>query len=350
MAFPKVIVRGEKFLNSYPRNTTIWYWLSYGTCLATIALTKLVLKTCYSTTLNGYQNIEEALQRSDSEKRGIITVMNHMSMVDDPFLWGVFPLRMYSKLSRIRWGLGADNICFANKPMSWFFSLGKVLSTVRFGRGIFQGSIDASIKLLSDKNQPSWVHVFPEGFILQLHSPHANSMRYFKWGVARMILESDVTPIVVPMFSTGFENITPEDKKMARGKIIPGGYGNAINVSMGKAIDDDVIENYRARWRELCKKYADPNCPDDLNDNLKYGNEAEKLRSELANDIREHVLEIRHTIRKLPAEDQRFKSPLWWKKFNQTNGLVAPDIHVVGQNFAKLSNQKNVDVPKVKDN
>ncbi|CAI4869282.1 CRB_1a_G0057390.mRNA.1.CDS.1 [Saccharomyces cerevisiae] len=155
-----------------------------------------------------------------------------MSMVDDPLVWATLPYKLFTSLDNIRWSLGAHNICFQNKFLANFFSLGQVLSTERFGVGPFQGSIDASIRLLSPddtldlewtphsevssslkkaysppiiRSKPSWVHVYPEGFVLQLYPPFENSMRYFKWGITRMILEATKPPIVVPIFATGFE-------------------------------------------------------------------------------------------------------------------------------------------------
>ena len=41
------------------------------------------------------------------------------------------------------------NICFSNVFQSWFFNLGKILGTKRFGEGPFQGSLDAAIRILS---------------------------------------------------------------------------------------------------------------------------------------------------------------------------------------------------------
>lgn len=45
--------------------------------------------------------------------------------------------------------MDAHNICFSNKALSWFFNLGKILGTKRFGEGPFQGSLDAAIRILS---------------------------------------------------------------------------------------------------------------------------------------------------------------------------------------------------------
>lgn len=374
MSFPDVISRGDEFLSQYPRTDYFWQLASHGTCLLAVGVSKLVLNTFYNVKLNNLDRLENAVKRTEVENRGLMTVMNHMSVVDDPFIWGVFPWRMYRDLDQIRWCLGAHNVCFQNKFFSTFFSLGKVLSTERFGGGPFQGSIDASIRLLSPddtldlewtphrieavhsseeansipksgnitkyvapvaRTKPSWVHVYPEGFVLQLQPPFSNSMRYFKWGITRLILESTKAPIVVPMFSTGFEKVAPES---SAGTIIerylPRNLGAEIEINIGNPIDDSIIENYRKEWTSLCSKYFDPKNPSDLSYELKYGKEAEDLRSRLAAELREHVAKIRHEERKFPIEDERFKSPAWWKRYTQTEGASDPDVQFIGLNWA----------------
>lgn len=375
MSLPDVLSRGDDFLAQYPRQSTFWQYASHGVCLLTVGVSKLVLSTCYNTKLNNFHRLEDAIDRSVKENRGLMTVMNHMSVVDDPFIWGVFPWRIYRDLDQIRWCLGAHNVCFQNKVFSTFFSLGKVLSTERFGGGPFQGSIDASIRLLSPddtldlewtphcieplktpdlvkkikndyippvaRSKPSWVHVYPEGFVLQLLPPHSNSMRYFKWGITRMILESTKAPIVVPIFSTGFEKIAPES---AAGTLIerylPRNFGAEINVTVGNPIDDNILESYRKEWRLLVEKYHDPKHSTDLTEELKTGQEAQDLRSRLAEELRAHVSKIRHEERSFPEEDPRFKSPLWWKRYTETEGASDPEVKFIGKNWAIRRLQK----------
>lgn len=371
MSLPDVLARGDDFLREFPRHNSIWQSFSQATCLFAVGVSKLILFTCYNVKLNNFEKLETAIYKSKLENRGLMTVMNHMSVVDDPFIWGVFPWRIYKDLDQIRWCLGAHNICFQNSFFTYFFSLGKVLSTERFGAGPFQGSIDATIRLLSPddtldlewtphvsmdnkpksislskrimkdyippiaRSRPSWVHVYPEGFVLQLMPPHSNSMRYFKWGVTRMILESTKAPIVVPIFSSGFEKIAPEsaaDTLIER--YLPRNFGSNINVTIGNPIDDKIIDSYRFEWLKLVEKYYDPKCSTDLSWELKYGKEAQNLRSRLAAELREHVANIRHIECNFPQEDERFKSPSWWKRYTETEGLSDPDIQFIGQNWA----------------
>lgn len=387
MSFPDVLHRGDEFLSEYPWTNPLWKTAAHGTCLLAVGVSKFMLNTFYNVKLSGYEKLEKAIERSKNENRGLMTVMNHMSVVDDPFIWGVFPWKMYTDFDQIRWCLGAHNVCFQNAFLSTFFSLGKVLSTVRFGGGPFQGSIDASIRLLSPddtldlewtshcevppnnnktnngsnilnkletkdgnvvkylapvaRSRPSWIHVYPEGFVLQLQPPYENSMRYFRWGITRLILESTKSPIVVPIFSTGFEHIAPESSAGTMiERYLPRNMGAEINVTVGSAIDDSVIDQYRKEWLELCQKYYDPSNPTDLSWELKYGEEAQNLRSRLAAELRSHVAKIRHEERKLPLEDERFKSPEWWTRYTKTEGASDPDVKFIGQNWAIRRLQK----------
>ncbi|CCD23609.1 lysophosphatidylcholine acyltransferase NDAI_0B05760 [Naumovozyma dairenensis CBS 421] len=379
MSFPDVLRNGDDFLKQYPRQSRIWTILSYGTSLITVSLSKLFLHTFYSIKVNNFEVLEKAVQTAENENRGIMTMMNHMSMVDDPTFWAAFPLRLYRQKENIRWCLGAENICFQNKFLGYMFSLGQVLSTKRFGVGPFQGSIDAAIRLLSPddslesltwrpskgineslkqqqnsssltnppirRNKPSWVHVYPEGFVLQLHPPYSNSMRYFKWGITRMILESTKPPVIVPIFTTGFENIISEESEESFLKQLWKSFGTEINITIGDPLDNKLIDNFRNEWNQLVEKYFDPENPTNLSTRLKYGEEAQDLRSRVAAELRNHVAKIRHDVRNLPKEDPRFQSPAWWKKYTSSEGKSDPDVKFIGKNWAikRLQNILNIE-------
>ncbi|CCC70830.1 hypothetical protein NCAS_0F03460 [Naumovozyma castellii] len=377
MTFPDVLKRGDEFLKEYPRQSRMWRFLSYSTCLITLGFSKLIMSTFYNVKVNNLDKLQDALKRAEKENRGIMTIMNHMSTVDDPTFWAAFPWKLYNwNPDNVRWCLGAENICFSNKLLGYFFSLGQVLSTKRFGVGPFQGSIDASIRLLSPddtinmnwtpwgqvkeyfapagyqppvkRNKPAWVHVYPEGFVLQLHPPYANSMRYFKWGITRMVLEATRPPIVVPIFTTGFENIINEGSKESFFKQIWKSIGTEINVTIGDPLDDSIINLVREEWDDLVKKFYDPEKPTDLSTRLKYGEEAQQLRSKVAAILRDNVAKIRDQERKFPPEDPRFKSPAWWKRFTTTEGKSDPDVKFIGQNWAirRLQTFLNIDEKK----
>ncbi|XP_025830289.1 tafazzin homolog isoform X5 [Agrilus planipennis] len=96
----------------------------------------------------------------------IITVSNHHSCFDDPGLWG------------------------------------KCIPVIR-GNGVYQDAVDFCIERLA---KGEWVHIFPEGKV----NVTKENMR-LKWGVGRMIYEAPVTPIVIPIWHIGMDEVLPND-------------------------------------------------------------------------------------------------------------------------------------------
>lgn len=412
MSYPDVLRRGEDFLSDYPR--TLWWWnyASHATCFGMIMGSKFLLNVLYKPEVHHVDKLDAALARARAENRALLTVMNHMLVVDDPCFYAALPLRFHTDIDTIRWGFGAHNICFSNAALSWFFNLGRILGTKRFGEGPFQGSIDAAIRILSPddtldlefspgvkaeqptliqevnglkapqparglfsslfpqpdvhqlvkkvapsaeaqnvlmrplpfiRTKTSWFHVFPEGFVLQLEEPYNNSMRYFKWGVARLVLEATRAPIVMPIFAYGFEKIAPENAASEGIKRwLPSNLGAEVHITFGDPIDDEKIEGYRAKWRKLVKRFADPKNPNDMPERLRSGKEAQALRSDIAADLRDAVLAIRETTGHFRPEDPRFRSPAYWKEYTNLEGMSDPAVKFIGQNWAIKRLQKHL--------
>lgn len=370
MSLQQVLDRGDDVLRDFPRDSKWWNLASQATCWLAVGFSKSVLNVFYHPKVHGVENLDSALQKSRDENRGLLTVMNHMSVVDDPFIWGMLPWRFYADLDDIRWGLAASNLCFASKPASYFFSLGKVFGTDRFGGSPFQNAIDAMVRVMSPddtldltydgteitnriwldehrgwkkakesyvspviRTKPSWVHVFPEGYVLQLQEPFNNSMRYFKWGITRIILESTRQPVIVPMFGHGFEKIAPEaDYDGIVNRLLPSNIGSDVNLYVAEPIDDSIIHKYRLEWLNLVKKYGKGG--DDLTDELKFGKKAQELRSRLASELRQHIARIRHDIAGFPREDSRFSDHKWWNEYTKSEGGSDPEVEFVGLNWA----------------
>lgn len=379
MSLQGVLQRGDDHLSEYPRTSPWWNYASKLTCMAAVGYAKLVLNSIYKVEVKGLENLDLALKRSQEENRGIVSVMNHMSMVDDPFVWGCLPWSYYRDVDHIRWCLGAKNVCFKGTFLSYFFSLGKILPTERFGVGPFQPSIEGAIRLLSPddtlnliydgsdevnkkwlsykredyievpnllakkiqqdyinpviRSKPSWVHIFPEGFVLQLQPPFNNSMRYFRWGVSRMVLEATRQPIVVPIFSHGFEKIAPEsEKKTLRERYLPNNFGSTVKVFIGEPINDEIIQKYRTEWLALVEKFN--RGAQDLNDKLKFDDKVKDLRSRLSSELRRHVLKIRDATGEFAPEDERFKEHKFWTQYTRSEGVSHPDVKFVGLNWA----------------
>ncbi|KAL1625170.1 Lyso-phosphatidylcholine acyltransferase [Neofusicoccum ribis] len=147
----------------------------------------------------------------------------------------------------------------------------------------------------------AWVHIFPEG---KVHQKEDRTMRYFKWGVARLILESEPCPDVVPIWVEGPEQIMHEAREFPRFLPRP---GKTVNVTFGERVDvEKVFGDLRERWRRLRDKDGGSEGLEVgvLSEGLKHGKEAVELRKECTMRVREEVLKVRRS-RGLPDEDPK---------------------------------------------
>ncbi|KAK7966986.1 Bctaz1 [Apiospora aurea] len=261
------------------------------------------LNTVETTGLDRFLELLDKRKDVDKRERGLITAVVTYRM-DDPIMWGILPARYAFNPTNLRWGLGAHDICFKNKALSTFFSLGQVLPTHRASYsphgGAFQATIPQAIRLLSAQpfgslqpgsldeasskalgaadihdpftsgdgltystdgndsfvapsiyaqNRLAWVHIFPEGCI---HQHQSMTMRYFKWGVARLILESEPMPDMLPMFIDGTQNIMSEERTFPR--FLPRG-GHKFHITFGELLDmEATFGDLRRKWQELVRK------------------------------------------------------------------------------------------------
>ncbi|KAI9762973.1 MAG: hypothetical protein M4579_000036 [Chaenotheca gracillima] len=356
--------------------------------MSTIALASKAF--LYGASTSEVHGLEEFLQILDERRevdqrdRGLITVSNHVSIVDDPLIWGALPLRYAFSPTNLRWSLGSYDIVFKNKPLTTFFTLGQVLPTHRrtFSPhgGLFQPTVTECIRLLSrpvqsrsqaeppdvshreisdpfahpntipqntyytttgtdsflspslshpHRNAHAWIHIFPEGRIHQ-HPTHA--LRYFKWGVARLILESDPLPRVVPMWIEGPEEIMHESRTFPRFLPRPGKH---VKVVFGREVDTEgVFGGLRREWQELVARdrasgaldriasgrdgqaeHTDPRTAhvgSELSPRLKYGDEAVRLRIEVTRRVRDEILKLRKGAG-WPDEDPKAGFPETWR-------------------------------------
>ncbi|KAG2051311.1 hypothetical protein BDR06DRAFT_990468 [Suillus hirtellus] len=206
--------------------------LSTATITATGLLCKAFLNSgLCSITVSNLHILLDAL-RNDERRRhgqGVVTVANHISTLDDPLAWGTLPIELYLNSNTTRWSLGASEIMFTNPLFSAFFRKGQVLETFR-GKGIFQPSVDIAIKRL---NEGHWVHLFGEGKVNQPPDyPRTNGVARlprFKWGVGRILMETAVPPLIIPMWLTGFDKLMPEHRSF------PHKYFPRLGVRLGVA-------------------------------------------------------------------------------------------------------------------
>jgi monolysocardiolipin acyltransferase len=113
-------------------------------------------------------------------------------------------------------------------------------------------------------------------------------MRYFKWGVARLILESEPCPDIVPVFVEGVMEIMPEDRAPPR--YIPE-LGKRVGVTFGEKVEEEVFSGFRERWKRLREKAGVHG--EELNEELMTGNEAVALRIEVTSRVRKEIESLR---------------------------------------------------------
>lgn len=324
---------------------------------ATGLLSKSWLSIWNSTEVIGLERFLKILddrQDVESRQRGLITVSNHTSVVDDPLMWGVLPLRYFFNPENLRWSFASHDICFTNRFTSSFFATGQTLPMHRLAYsplgGPFQPSMTQAIRLLCGRpftspspppervfssvqapvrssihheihdpfSSPcaaytyttngvnsypapssylnrrfSWVHFFPEGMI---HQHPDRTMRYYKHGFGRLVLEADPLPQIVPIWIEGLDQCMHESRKWPR--FIPRAF-KRLRVIFGEEVDAErVFGDLRRRWQRLVlsqkrrigNQYVDVGI---LDEELKYGEEAVKLRIEASRRIREEVLKLR---------------------------------------------------------
>ncbi|KAL4973450.1 hypothetical protein BDW66DRAFT_162081 [Aspergillus desertorum] len=315
-----------------------WRSLSSTTILGVAALCRGFLYACSRPETHGLEQFLELLEsRKDPSQRtkGLLTVSNHISVMDDPLVWGFLPLKYNFGLSSSnrRWGMASHDICYQTRS-----------AHSKHG-GIAQPAVTQAIRLLSKGpfsaephlakperqswslqnvcvdpfsdlptayttdgedshlapsayscNSYSWVHIFPEG---KIHQSPNKTMRYFKWGVARLILEASECPDIVPMWLEGFDQVMHESREFPRFLPRP---GKEVSVTFGQKVDTEaVFGEMRRRWQEIKAKaeLASPETRDlplgALNDELLYGNEAVQLRKEVTKKVRDLVLEVRRS-------------------------------------------------------
>lgn len=152
------------------------------------------------------------------------------------------------------------------------------------------------------------MHIFPEG---RIHQHPAKTLRYFKWGVSRLILESEPLPEIIPVFIEGNQEVMHESREWPR--FVPRA-GKKIRVAFGEAVDGErIFGDLRQRWKRLvglqkealARRGADVEWDmGELTEGLKFGNEAVALRKEVTMRVRAEVLKVRRSLG-YPDEDPK---------------------------------------------
>ncbi|KAH0565633.1 hypothetical protein GP486_000965 [Trichoglossum hirsutum] len=141
------------------------------------------------------------------------------------------------------------------------------------------------------------------------------TMRYFKWGVARLILEAEPCPRVVPIWIEGLDNVMHESRPVPR--FIPR-IGKDVKIVFGEEVDAErVFGDLRIRWRDIVREEEEAGggrlVVGVLTDRLKGADEVTELRIECARRVREEVLRIRREAG-WPDEPPENKVAETWKE------------------------------------
>ncbi|GAA5998223.1 hypothetical protein JCM5350_007941 [Sporobolomyces pararoseus] len=241
---------------------------------------KFFLKACCKEVrIDGLPQFLEKLNKD----QGVLTISNHVSVVDEPFMWGSIPLRNFLNPKTLRWTLGASDMMFNGKLDSWFFRKGQVIETFR-GKGIYQAAIDLAAQKLDNGN---WVHIFPEGKIKQ---EDLTNLRRFKWGISRILMECETLPLIVPVWIKGFEEVMDEPRVSPH--FVPNTNKN-ITILYGQPLNQTILplmeeykRNFPGGWRPST---YERNVGEDL--------EVEptglgEMRSNIAERLREGLMEL----------------------------------------------------------
>jgi len=135
----------------------------------------------------------------------------------------------------MRWVIGAREIMFMNPLYSWIFHGGRVFPVDR-GQGIYQPAMNFALDVLS-KN--GWIHLYPEGRVNQ----SGTLLPRLKWGVGRLIYDSNPTPLVIPMYHYGLSEVWPVNRKF---KAIPNLGITNFRLMVGSPVDfTKIVEEYK---------------------------------------------------------------------------------------------------------
>lgn len=122
-------------------------------------------------------------------------------------------------------------------------------------------------------------------------------MRYFKWGVSRLLLEPPTAPVVIPIFLSGFSDLMNESRGFPR--FLPR-IRKDVRVAFGEPIDQSLWQDLRNDWKTLSTRFGYQ--PDRVGDSgsmpegLKSGQEVVRLRTEVTARVREEVVKLRRRL------------------------------------------------------
>eukprot|EP00871_Galdieria_phlegrea_P004234 jgi/Galph1/4811/GphlegSOOS_G3471.1 len=209
--------------------------------IGTVAsLSTIVLKSIANMHTFGSERLHDLIENRPAGMP-LLTVANHRSTMDDPFLISaLIPFRDLFNPRLVRWGFCAVDMCFTNPVFARFFNNGKVLP-IRRGCGLQQKEIYRAIGMLQ---RGDWVHVFPEGKVCQ------RGIGLIRRGVGKMIAVATerlgFTPLILPIYHEGMENVMPQSRETNELWSKLPSCGKDIYIMVGDPVGvDDILEKYK---------------------------------------------------------------------------------------------------------
>lgn len=175
-------------------------------------------------------------------------------------------------------------------------------------------------------NTHAWIHIFPEG---RVHQHPQKTMRYFKWGVSRLILESEPLPEIIPIFIDGNQEVMHEARGFPR--FVPR-TGKDIKIVFGEKVDGEkVFGELRTKWRnlvELQRKTLDKKGVKmewgmgELTEGLRHCEEARLLRREVTRRVRLEVLKVRRSLGHADEDPKQGLAETWGQEGDKVTGRM----------------------------
>lgn len=80
----------------------------------------LLQKWCKSVRVEGLERLVNVIKDEKRVKggRGVLTYANHISVLDDPTIFGSLPGDLFQRSNTTRWTMGASDIMFTNSYVS----------------------------------------------------------------------------------------------------------------------------------------------------------------------------------------------------------------------------------------
>mmetsp|Transcript_41099 Transcript_41099/g.41983 ORF Transcript_41099/g.41983 Transcript_41099/m.41983 type:complete len:363 (+) Transcript_41099:50-1138(+) len=268
------------------RRNIFWSAIKFVNTIIVASLFAIILRV-----LNRLKMIRRSVLLDNVMKRpkgrGLLTISNHQSLMDDPGLWSAILPFWRLRPSLNRWSICTEDVFFYNRFIQFISALGNVLPLDR------SGSLDQPLfqRFYEKLNTGSWCHVFPEGRIWQSWRFETDEPRLgpFKIGVGKILAHCRNNPIIIPLYHKGMDNIIPEKlpasmKKKTKRTMPPKSIfprvGQKVEVWIGKPFSlTDKINSFEEKYPGMLASWT--STPETI-----------ALYSELTSDIRNEMLKL----------------------------------------------------------